>query len=143
MDDSRLRVAETVGVLSHRLALKRVGEAYAEGVRVHVSLDSGSGRSYLKNSVLRDKVIYSYGRAGSDRADEYLHTLVHKSLIRALGLRDVRLVILEDELQLYAVNAARLVDLVNRDLSRVANRLTVSRRRAGKRTYAADDDLIT
>ena len=81
--------------------------------------------------------------AGSDRADEYLHTLVHKSLIRALGLRAVGLVILEDELQLYAVNAASLVDLVNRDLSRVANRLTVSRRRAGKRTYAADDDLIT
>ena len=120
--DTGRRQSVFVDVLCGLLALVRVGEAdliYIVIVIDHVL--GGSGGGDLEHMIRSGLALDCQTRCGRHGTEQDLHTPVLQGIICIDCLFRIVGIILETVLHLIAVDAARGVDLIHRDLCRIHN----------------------
>ena len=121
-------------------ALIGVGEADAEAVGILHALLHGGGGGQHQDAVrlaLSGQVQAAAAQRGADRA---VHALVHQHVVGVDSGFGIARIVLHQELDLHAGNAAGCVDFFRGDFSAALHRKTVVRIVAGQRARGADDD---
>src|SRR5699024_3091950 len=132
------RQAVLADVLSGSGALVGVREAYAERVVVLDALYRGTGGSQLEHIVVGRLSRYGYAGKGSYGSHKDLHAPVLQRVVRVDRDGGVVFIVFKLVVNSHAVDAAGRVDLVNRDLGSVHNRLAVNGRTAADGPDTAD-----
>ena len=148
INNRRLCLEVLRGELRHDGALLRIDEAAAEDVRLHLAVLHRDIRARRIRRDDRHLVVRRDLRLGDDvrrdrRADDDLDLVIRDELRRRVdGLRCLRLVVGIDDRDLLAVDAARVIDFLDRELQTVERRRAVVRDIARHLEVRADLDLV-